>query len=102
MVSCCTLVSLLQCTYKAAYWPAQVREVRKKLSSLEFGKRETRTAKTFVERYLRRDGMLLLRLITVNAGHLVSADVLRGLWVGYGSDKRVQNKTRSNSSHEMV
>ncbi|CAD5124622.1 DgyrCDS12891 [Dimorphilus gyrociliatus] len=102
MVSCCTLISLLQCTYKASYWPAQVRDVRKTLSSLEFGKREIRTAKTFVERYLRRDGMLLLRLITVNAGHLVSADVLRGLWVGYGSDKRIQNKSRANLSQEMV
>ena len=51
-------------------------------------KREHRATREFTENYLRRDGLLIVRLISNNAGGMVAADVLHGLWTNYGPEKR--------------
>ena len=86
---------------------------------MDFHKRETKTASKFTQCYLRRDGLLIVRLIGElycfsfasniyrniygnlvvgkqsnwfpsgkNAGHLVAAELLHGLWTNYGPDRR--------------
>jgi len=42
----------------------------------------------FVENYLRRDGLLIVRLMASNVGELAAAETLAGLWENYGPDKR--------------
>jgi len=42
----------------------------------------------FVENYLRRDGLLIVRLMATNVGELAAAETLAGLWENYGPDKR--------------
>ena len=42
----------------------------------------------FVETFLRRDGVFVLRLVGHNCGEMLSADLLRFLWICSGSDLR--------------
>jgi len=46
------------------------------------------TMTKFVENYLRRDGLLIVRLMATNVGELAAAETLAGLWENYGPDKR--------------
>ena len=46
-------------------------------------KREYEILKHFANHYLARDGLFLLKLISKNAGHLVSAELLCELWSSY-------------------
>ena len=56
----------------------------------------------FTENYLRRDGLLILRLISKNAGVIVAAEILRGLWMNFvplGTCRR--NRTQSVMSSTL-
>lgn len=81
--------SLLQWLYRALYWPAQVHYVKTKLRAFEVSNRPKTNVSKFVEFYLRRDGMLLIRLLAVNCGELMAAETLAGLWENYGPERRV-------------
>ena len=37
---------------------------------------------------MRRDGLLIVRLMATNVGELAAAETLAGLWENYGPDKR--------------
>jgi len=73
-------------------------------------KREHRATREFTESYLRRDGLLIVRLVANNAGGLVAADVLHGLWINYGPEKRgladiasaASTSRAGRSPHEIV
>ncbi|KAK2140718.1 hypothetical protein NP493_5625g00004 [Ridgeia piscesae] len=89
----------------------QTAYVRRQLSSMDtINKREHRATREFTESYLRRDGLLIVRLVANNAGGLVAADVLHGLWTNYGPEKRgladitsaASTSRAGRSPHEIV
>lgn len=41
------------------------------------------TLKNFVDDYLRRDGIFLVRMLAINVGHVMASDVVSCLWDGY-------------------
>ena len=52
----------MQC-YMDGLNPMQVSYVKRQLKAMDFHKRETKTASKFTQCYLRRDGLLIVRLI---------------------------------------
>jgi len=51
-------------------------------------RRNPKLVRRFTTDYLRRDGLLVVRLIASNAGGLVAAEVLCGMWQIYGPETR--------------
>lgn len=81
------------------HWPSLLKFVRRRLrnfdapglySSAASHNRHAKTTLTkFVECYLRRDGLLIIRLMALNVGELAAVETLAGLWENYGPDKRL-------------
>ena len=76
-----------------AYWiqksilpGMQVAYIKKQLRSMDLGKRELKNVKKFTESYLRRDGLLIVRLISKNAGDMIAAEMLFGLWANHNPE----------------
>ncbi len=83
MLSIVSLIDLLKYTYELFFWTRHVSYVKHTLAiwvSFEKGGREQETVRKFCHSYLRRDGVFLIRLIRSNVGHLVAAEVLKGLY----------------------
>ena len=85
----CTLISVVQWLMRALYWPAQIHYVKKKLRAFEVTHRSKANLRKFVQYYLRRDGLFIIRMISLNIGELVAAETLAGLWENYGPDRRI-------------
>lgn len=94
-----TLFSLVQWVYRATYWPGQWHYVKKKLRSYEVTHRPKANLRKFVQCYLRRDGLFLVRMIGMNVGEIVAVEVLAGLWENYSPEKSrmSENPTSSRS-----
>jgi hypothetical protein len=43
--------------------------------------------RAFIQKFLKHDGVLVLRLIDSNAGYVHMADILYELWKNYGANK---------------
>ena len=81
MLSLLTVFSVIKWSFDLLFWSRHVTYVKHTLSIwISFEGRETETAKKFCTSYLRRDGMFLIRLIRSNVGHLIAAEVLKGLY----------------------
>lgn len=96
-VSVFAVANTVQWAIRIVYWPAQVRYARKQLRAFETGQREAGVLAKFTENYLRRDGMFIVRLISMNMGEIVAGEVLCGLWQSYGPERRgiVESKNSS-------
>ena len=88
-VAVITVISLIQWTLRALYWPAQFHYVKKQLRSYEVTHRSKTSLRKFVQYYLRRDGLFIIRMISHNIGELVAAETLAGLWENYGPERRL-------------
>lgn len=66
----------------------QLAYIKRQLKAIDFHKRESKAARKFTESYLRRDGVLIVRLVGKNAGDMVAAELLHGLWLNYGPERR--------------
>lgn len=88
-VALVTVISLIHWFSKSIYWPGQMSYVTHQLSAMDSVHRETVFIKKFTENYLRRDGLFLIRLISKNAGELISTEILCGLWENYGPKRRL-------------
>jgi len=51
-------------------------------------RRDPKVIRRFTREYLRRDGLLVSRLIAKNSGELIAAEVLCGLWQNYGPETK--------------
>ena len=81
ILSLLTVFSVFKWSFDLLFWSRQVTYVKHTLSIwISFEGRETETAKKFCRCYLRRDGIFLIRLIRSNVGHLIAAEVLKGLY----------------------
>jgi len=104
LVAAITAVNLVLSAASFMYWPTQIKFVRRRLrdfqatpsggagcdsgGSLTSPHHAKTTMTKFVENYLRRDGLLIVRLMATNVGELAAAETLAGLWENYGPDKR--------------
>jgi len=78
----------------------QASYVRRQLRSMELNKRDYKAIRKFTEHYLRRDGLLIIRLVAKNAGDLIAAELIHGLWLNYGPDRRSLAESRSDTSRK--
>ena len=103
LVAAITAIDLVTSAASFMYWPTQIKFVRRRLrdfqatlsgggcdsgGSLTAPHHAKTTMTKFVENYLRRDGLLIIRLIAANISELAAAETLAGLWENYGPDKR--------------
>ncbi len=81
---------MLHWIIRALNWPAQVRYVVKQLRAFDAQslQREPRALTGFTEDYLRRDGLFVVRLVAMNMGEIVAAEVLTSLWHNYGPERK--------------
>nr|AFC34078.1 INX17 [Hirudo verbana] len=84
-----TFINVLKWLFRSLYWPGQVQYVRRRLRAFDVAQREPSVLAKFTENYLRRDGMFILRLISMNMGEVVAGEALCGLWNNYNPDKRL-------------
>lgn len=104
LVAALTAVNCVLSAVSFMYWPTQIKFVRRRLrdfqatpsggggcdsgGSLTAPHHAKTTMTKFVQNYLRRDGLLIVRLMATNVGELAAAETLAGLWENYGPDKR--------------
>jgi len=84
-----TIVDILVWLFRSVYWSGQVQFVRKRLRAFDTSQREAVVMAKFVENYLRRDGMFILRLIGLNVGDVAAGEILAGLWNNYSPERRM-------------
>jgi len=103
-VAAITAIDFVLSAASFMFWPTQIKFVRRRLRDFQATPsggggcdsggsltphHHTKTTMTkFVENYLRRDGLLIVRLMATNVGDLAAAETLAGLWENYGPDKR--------------
>ena len=90
---------------KIVFVRRQVNFVKRELRAMNVEHHELESAKKFTEHYLRRDGLLILRLISQNAGDIIGAEVLKGLWQSFAPDIRKRgglNGIDEHMTHDMV
>ena len=83
-----TVVSLLHWLSRLAVLALQVPFVKRQLRAMDLHKKDTKLVKKFTEQYLRRDGLLVIRIVSSNAGALIAAELLHGLWANFGPEGR--------------
>ena len=97
-VAAVTLVSCLQWVIRSLHWRSQIHYVKKQLRAFDAtatvrhrggGSGSKANLAKFVQYYLRRDGLFILRMIALNIGEMVAAETLLGLWENYGPDRRI-------------
>ena len=79
ILSACTVFSFLKWFYKSVWWRrSQEEHVRKQLRFT--ANNQPPELKEFISKTIRRDTILLLRMVSQNVGPLTEAEVIRGLW----------------------
>ena len=93
ILSIITIVSFLKWIWNITIWPVQTGYVHDLLKSIGAisNKREAEPVEKFTQRYLKRDGIFVVRLIGNNLGHLVSSEVMGGLWDNFGPEQYLLN-----------
>lgn len=94
IVALVTLLSMLYWFTALVCMPNQMAVVKAHVTATlgEIDRLEATNLRVFAYRYLRRDGLFVLRLMEMNAGHLVTAEVVCGLWLNYGPQRRIQEE----------
>lgn len=87
-VAMSTISNFIHWCGKTMFLTMQVNYVKQQLKGIDFVKRDNKVARRFTETYLRRDGILIVRLVGKNAGDMVAAELLHGLWTNYGPERR--------------
>jgi hypothetical protein len=82
-----TLVSLMYWVSHLGILSLQVHYVKRQLRSIDPGKKDGKMVRRFLEGYLRRDGLFILRIVSQNAGAVTAAELLHGLWSKYGPER---------------
>ena len=97
LVCLLTAYNLMQWTLQSIHWQGQLRYVRRRLRAMDAIHGDSNHLKRFVQDYLRRDGLFLLRLVSKNAGDLIASELLCGLWENYGPKHRLLEEGGSRS-----
>ena len=105
-----TLASFMYWVSQLGLLSLQVSYVKRQLRSIDPGKKDTKLIRRFLDGYLRRDGLFILRILSKNAGALVAAEVLLGLWTKFGPERNdymqqedlEQGRKNAHRVHDMV
>lgn len=97
-----TVIDFIYWLILLLYWPTQSEYVFKQLYSLGIttSSMQKSQVRRFSDSYLRRDGLLVVRLISKNTGSVVAAEVLEGLWDIF-SDSDGGDSTPEGLSREL-
>ena len=84
-----TIMNFIKWIWNVTVWPVQNSYVSDLLRSIGAisNKRDAEAVEKFTQRYLKRDGVFIVRLIGSNLGHLVSSEVMGGLWENFGPEQ---------------
>ncbi len=90
-LSVSTIISFFKWLWNLTFWPGQIQYVKRSLraSGCASNKKDRDIIEKFAAKYLKRDGIFIIRLIGNNIGHLVASEVLSGLWENYGPEHRL-------------
>ena len=90
LVAIVTVISLLSWTRHSLSTSGQVEYVTRQLKALDKLNRETRSqVRKFTRKYLKQDGIFVVRLVAKSAGEVVAAEILAGLWDKYKRETRL-------------
>lgn len=84
-VALATTIGLVTWIARSAFRMDQVRFVKNHLKALDKlqGKEDSKQVRRFVNTYLRQDGVVILRIIGINANQLVVAELIAELWTSF-------------------
>ena len=94
-LAACTGYSLVKWVIKTIFWQYQISYIKRSLKSMNSFKGQREALIQFTTKYLRRDGVFLVRLLSNNVGSLATAEVINGLWDNYGPDRRYGHGSHS-------
>ncbi|KAL7057486.1 hypothetical protein AAHC03_016693 [Spirometra sp. Aus1] len=81
LVAAVATSSFLYWSYKSSFRNNRIHFIRKFLKLREaLSPGEKKRSFTFVDNYLRQDGVFILRLVAQNAGELVASEIVEKLW----------------------
>ena len=79
-VSIITMISFLFWMYEMASMSGQVRLIKRQLNGCGLGLKDQELVNKFAEYSIRRDGILVLKLISKNVGDVTATELLCGLY----------------------
>ncbi|KAK2150450.1 hypothetical protein LSH36_404g00013 [Paralvinella palmiformis] len=90
-VTTATVGSLLMWLYTSLYLPHNRKYIKSRLMAMDkvedFTKHKV-DLNYFVDRYLRRDGCFIIRMVAKNASDIIAAELICGLWDHYLDNKK--------------
>lgn len=91
-----TILSLIKWMYITVHVPGQIKYMKSRLIAMsKFDNKNKRIQNDevwdFVRKFLRRDGCLLVRLVSQNASDIIAAELICELWEYYQSHKHSIN-----------
>ena len=94
-----TLVSLITWLTRCIFRLDQIRYVKRHLRAMDrFDKNDDKkVGAKFVTEYLRQDGILILRLVGINANDLVVSELMAELWNHYRTSQPLLTRNRRDS-----
>ena len=101
-VALSTFMNLFQWVARSIYWPGQIQYVKRKLRAFDVSHRTKATIGKFAQYYLRRDGIFLIRMLSMNIGEMVAAETLCGLFENYGPERRLISEHPARSRRNVV
>ncbi|CAH8642406.1 unnamed protein product [Schistosoma guineensis] len=96
LVAAVNTSSFLYWSYKSSFRGTRIQFIRKFLKlrgALEPG--DKKRTLTFVDSYLRQDGVFILRLTAQNAGELVASEIIEKLWNMYRAHQNISTTSTS-------
>lgn len=104
VVAAFTFLNLLLWLYRMFARESYVSYIFKYLKRVGEGsnKNEKARCKEFVERYLRNDGVMLLRVVAKNSTNLVVSDLVSNLWQHYKKKEEATDIEKYTSSTTIV
>ncbi|CAH8869617.1 unnamed protein product [Trichobilharzia szidati] len=104
LVAAINTSSFLYWSYKSSFRGTRIQFIRKFLKLrgvLEPG--DKKKTLSFVDSYLRQDGVFILRLTAQNAGELVASEIVERLWNMYRAHQNVTTTSTSQAvSHSFI
>ncbi len=84
LVSVMSISSFISWSYKSSFRSSRTMFVRKYLVLRDILEpHDRKRSDRFADTYLRQDGVFILRIIALNAGELVTAEIVERLWSMY-------------------
>lgn len=85
-----TVLNFIHWLFKCINRSTQEHFIRRQLRALDLINRETdASTMKFTRDYMRQDGVFITRLVAKNAGEIVAAEVIAGLWTNYMREHRL-------------